>query len=157
MAAGGRCDQAAEDDMDVRAERVIAAPPEKVAGYVMDWRHDPEWTAIKTVARTEEAPGGGYGAGAQVTRTAYFLMRRTDYVMNVERFDPPVVMEMRSVRAPVPMRVTYQFEPHPEGTLASIRIRTEDGRLTRLAGPLMRSMMQATIRGDLKSLAGKVT
>ncbi|HUZ36452.1 MAG TPA: SRPBCC family protein [Streptosporangiaceae bacterium] len=143
--------------MDVRAERVISGPPEKVAGYVMDYRHDPDWTAIKTVALTGEAPGGGFGAGAQVTRTAFFLGRRTDYVMNVERYDPPSVMEMRSVRAPFPMQVTYQFQPHPEGTLVSIRIRSDGGRLMRMAGPLMRATVLATIRGDLKSLSGSVS
>jgi hypothetical protein len=133
------------------------ARPEKVAGYVMDYRHDPEWTAIKTVALTREAPGGGFRVGAQVSRTAYFLGRRTDYVMDVERYDPPTVMEMRSVQAPFPMHVTYQFEPHPEGTLASVRIRGDGSLLMRMAGPLMRATVRATIRGDLKSLSGNVS
>jgi hypothetical protein len=29
--------------MDVTAERVIALPPERVAAYAMDWRHDQDW------------------------------------------------------------------------------------------------------------------
>jgi hypothetical protein len=106
--------------MDVATKRVIRAPKEKVAGYVMDWQNDPEWTAIRTVALTREAEGGGYGVGAQVTRSAYFLGRRTDYVMDVERFEPPDLIALRSVQAPVPMRVTYQFQPHPEGTLTTV-------------------------------------
>lgn len=77
--------------------------------------------------------------------------------MNVERYDPPSVMEMRSVRAPFPMQVTYQFQPHPEGTLVSIRIRSDGRRLMRMAGPLMRATVRATIRGDLKSLSGSVS
>jgi Polyketide cyclase / dehydrase and lipid transport len=143
--------------MDVAAKRVIRAPKEKVAGYVMDWRNDPEWTAIKTVTLSREAEGGGYGVGAQVTRSAYFLGRRTDYVMDVERFEPPDLIALRSVQAPVRMRVTYQFQPHPEGTLATVIMRTDDGRMARLAGPLMRALLRATADGDLKKLADKVS
>lgn len=139
--------------MDMAAERVIRAPREKVAGYVMDWRNDPEWTAIRTVTLSREAVGGGYGVGAQVTRSAYFLGRRTDYVMDVKRFEPPELIALSSVRAPVPMEVTYRFQPHPDGTLTTVNMRTTDGRLARLAGPLMRGLMKATIDGDLKKLS----
>jgi hypothetical protein len=144
-------------DMDVATRRVIRAPKEKVAGYVMDWRNDPEWTAIKTVALSREAAGGGYGVGAQVTRSAYFLGRRTDYVMDVERFEPPDLIALRSVSAPVPMQVTYRFETHPDGTLATVNISTADGRLARLAGPMVRALMRVTIDGDLKKLSSKVS
>jgi len=143
--------------MDVTAQRVIRAPREKVAGYVMDWRNDPEWTAIKTVTLSREAEGGGYGAGAQVTRRAYFLGRWTDYVMDVERFEPPGLITLRSVKAPVPMQVSYEFQPHPEGTLIIAVLSTADGRMARLAGPVMRALLRATVDGDLKKLASKVS
>jgi uncharacterized protein YndB with AHSA1/START domain len=143
--------------MDVAAERVIKTPREKVAGYVMDWRNDPKWTAIKTVALTRETADGGYGVGAQVTRSAFFLGRRTDYVMEVERFEPPDLIALRSVRAPVPMEVTYRFQPHPDGTLTTVNMRTTDGRLVRLAGPLTRALLKATIDGDLRKLSSVVS
>ncbi|GAB2745431.1 hypothetical protein [Streptomyces bullii] len=44
---------------DVTAERVIPLPPESVAAYAMDWRHDAEWTqGIRTAELTAEADGG---------------------------------------------------------------------------------------------------
>ncbi|WP_235991019.1 TfoX/Sxy family protein [Streptomyces ureilyticus] len=65
--------------IDVSAERVIPLPPEQVAGYAMDWRHDAEWSqGIRTAELTREADGGGLGVGAEITRTAYFLGRRID-------------------------------------------------------------------------------
>jgi hypothetical protein len=143
--------------MDVTAKRVIRAPREKVAGYVMDWRNDPEWTAVKTVTLSRQAEGGGYGAGAQVTRSAYFLGRRTDYVMNVERFEPPDLIALRSVQAPVPTQVSYRFQPHPDGTLITAMMSTAEGRVSRLAGPLMRVLLRTTVNGDLKKLASKVS
>jgi len=30
--------------IDMSAERVIPLPPERVAEYAMDWRHDADWT-----------------------------------------------------------------------------------------------------------------
>jgi hypothetical protein len=56
--------------IDVTAERPIPPPVDRVAPYVMDWRHDHEWTqGIRRAALTREAEGGGFGA--EVTRTAY--------------------------------------------------------------------------------------
>ncbi|MBR8642788.1 SRPBCC family protein [Streptomyces tuirus] len=57
--------------IDVTAERVIPLPPERVAAYAMDWRRDADWTqGIRTAELTGEAPGGGFGAGAEVTRSS---------------------------------------------------------------------------------------
>ena len=70
--------------MDVRAELVIPLPLTRVADYAMDWRHDAEWTqGIRSAELTAPADGGGFGTGAEVTRTAYFLGRRIDYVLRV--------------------------------------------------------------------------
>ena len=32
--------------VDVSARRLITRPPEVVAAYAMDWRHDHEWTRV---------------------------------------------------------------------------------------------------------------
>jgi Polyketide cyclase / dehydrase and lipid transport len=139
--------------MDVTATRVIPLPPEQVAAYAMDWRHDAEWTqGIKRAQLTRPADGGGFGVGAEVTRTAYFLRKRIDYVLRVVGYDPPTELDMKSVAGPFPMHVTYRFEAHPEGTLASIRIRGDAGGYYRLAGPLMAVQVRGSIRKDLRDL-----
>jgi len=140
--------------MDVRAERVIALPPDRVAAYAMDWRHDHEWTqGIKEAHLTKPADAeGGFGLGAEVTRTAYFLRKRIDYVLEVTGYDPPVLLDMTSVAGPFPMRVTYRFDPHPDGTLASIRIQGDANGYYRLAGPLMALQVRSSIRKDLRDL-----
>jgi hypothetical protein len=57
--------------IDVSVERVIPLPPEQVAEYAMDWRHDAECTqGIRTAELTREADEGGFGVGAEITRTA---------------------------------------------------------------------------------------
>ncbi|CRK59126.1 hypothetical protein [Alloactinosynnema sp. L-07] len=144
--------------MDVQAERVIHLPPAKVAEYAMDWRHDHEWTqGIKQAALTTEAPAGGFGVGAQVTRTAHFLGKRIDYVLRVDAHEPPTLLDMRSVAGPFPMHVTYRFDAHQEGTLASIRIQGDASGYYRFMGPLMAPMVRGNIRKDLRDLEKQVS
>jgi hypothetical protein len=129
--------------VDVRVERVISAVPERVAGFAMDWRHDPEWTVwIRRAELSAEADGGGFGVGAEVTRTAYFLGRRIDYVLRVVAHDPPGLLAMKSVAGPFPVHVTYRFERHPEGTLASVEVSGP----YRIGAPVIRSAVRRGLR-----------
>ena len=139
--------------IDETAERVIRLPPDRVAAYAMDWRNDPTWTqGIRTAELTREADGGGFGVGAEVTRTAYFLGRRIDYVLRVAAHEPPQLLDMVSVAGPMPMHVTYTFAPHPQGTLARIRVRGDAGRYYRLAAPVMARKVRSSIAKDLRDL-----
>jgi hypothetical protein len=127
--------------IDVSAQRVIPVPPVQVAAYAMDWRHDDWGTSharsglglwgrtqgIRSAELTREADGGGFGVGAEVTRTAYFLGRRIDYVLRVAAHEPPRLLDMVSVAGPMPMHVTYTFVPHPSGTMAR-QVRTSLGK-----------------------------
>lgn len=139
--------------VDVTERRLLAKPPPQVAAYAMDWRHDHEWTqGIKSAQLTREAAGGGFGVGAQVTRTAYFLRRRIDYVLEVVEHDPLRLLDMRSVAGPMPMRVTYRFAAVADGTLASIRVRGGASRYYQLAGPLLARLVRRNLAKDLRDL-----
>lgn len=143
--------------IDVMARRVIALPADRVAEYAMDWRHDHEWTqGIRTAQLTSQAPGGGFGVGAQVTRTAYFLGRRIDYVLRVAEYVPGRVLEMRSVAGPFPMHVTYAFTSHADGTEATIRVRGGPGGAARIVQPLMARMVARNLAKDLRNLERRV-
>ncbi|HSE70294.1 MAG TPA: SRPBCC family protein [Nocardioidaceae bacterium] len=144
--------------LDVRRERIIALPPAKVADYAMDWRHDHEWTQGITEAElTRPAADGGFGVGAQVTRTAHFLGKRIDYVLEVVGHEPPRLLDMRSVAGPMPMHVTYRFDEHPSGTLASIRVRGDASTYYRIAGPVMAAMVGRNLGKDLRDLESHLT
>jgi hypothetical protein len=144
--------------IDVTVTRVIPLSPERVAEYAMDWRHDAEWTqGIRTAELTREADGGGFGVGAEVTRTAFFLGRRIDYVLRVASHDFPRLLDMESVAGPMPMRVTYSFEPDPAGTLARIRVQGGSDGFYRLAAPLLGRQVRSSLRKDLRDLERRLT
>jgi len=144
--------------MDVTSERVIPLPPEQVAAYAMDWRHDHEWTqGIKRAELTKPASDGGFGSGAEVTRTAYFMGRRIDYVLAVVGYEPPALLDMKSVAGPFPMHVTYRFDPHPNGTHATIRVQGGGSAFSRIAAPLMARMVRRNLVKDLRDLERRVT
>ena len=86
-----------------------------------------------------------------------FLGKRIDYVLRVVEYAPPAVLDMKSVAGPIPMHVTYRFDPHPDGTLASIRIRGDASGYYRLAGPLMTRTVRRNIRKDLRDLERRLT
>lgn len=144
--------------IDETAERLIPLPPEQVAAYAMDWRHDHEWTqGIRKAELTREAEAGGagpggFGPGAEVTRTAYFLGKRIDYVLRVAEYQPLRLLDMVSVAGPMPMHVTYGFTPQAGGTLARIRVRGDASGYFRLAGPLMARQVRSSITKDLRDL-----
>ncbi|MFJ6623352.1 SRPBCC family protein [Kitasatospora sp. NPDC091335] len=139
--------------LDVTVERLIPLPPATVAAYAMDWRHDTEWTrGIRTATLTREADGGGFGTGAEVTRTARFLGASFGYVLRVARYDPPTVLDLVSVAGPMPMRVTYTFEPTQAGTFARIRVRGG----FRLTGPLMSRQVRGALTADLRALEDRL-
>jgi hypothetical protein len=144
--------------IDETAERLIPLPADRVAAYAMDWRHDHQWTqGIREAALTREADTGGFGLGAEVTRTAYFLGKRIDYVLRVAAYEPLRLLDMVSVAGPMPMHVTYTFTPQPEGTLARIRVRGDASGYFRLAGPLMARKVRSSISKDLRDLELRLT
>ena len=111
---------------------------------------------IRTAELTREAEGGSFGVGAEVMRTAYFLGRRIDYVLQVAAYDPPRLLDMISVAGPMPMHVTYTFDRHPDGTLARIRVRGGDGGFYRLATPLLARQVRGNLVKDLRDLEARL-
>jgi hypothetical protein len=140
--------------LEVLVERLIPLPPERVAGYAMDWRNDAEWTQdIDRVELSAEADGGGFGVGAEVTRTSYFLGRRIDYVFQVLAHEPPRRLALKSIAGPFPMSVVYRFDAHPQGTLASIQVCGNAGGYFRIGSPVLRMLVRSSLRRALRELA----
>jgi Polyketide cyclase / dehydrase and lipid transport len=90
--------------------------------------------------------------GSRVRRVASFLGKRIEYVNEVVRLEPSSVLEMRSVKSPFPMRITYTFADVPAGTEASVRVQGEPGGLYWVGGPMMARAVQRSIDRDVATL-----
>ena len=134
-------------------QQPIARPPEEVAAFAMDPANDRRW--IGALTEVEVLTEGPVAPGTRVLRVASFLGRRIEYVNEITERDPPRRLAMRSVQAPFPMTVTYEFEPGADGgTLARIRAGGDAGRVYALAGPLLSAMVRRGIARDLRQLRG---
>ena len=140
--------------LDVTAVVRIERGAGEVAGYAMEPGNDTSWIGgIKEVQVVTEGP---VGVGTRVERVAYFMGRRIEYVLEVVGMETGRRLEMASVKAPFPMRVTYEFEPDGGGTRASIRIEGGPAGIMGLLSPVMAMSVRRNISGDLRRLKGIV-
>ena len=131
-------------------EQRIEAAPERVAAYAMDPRNDSAW--IGALTEVNLLTDGPVGVGSRVERVARFLGKRIEYVNEIEEYDPPRRLAMRSVKAPFPMTVTYEFEPAGGGTLMRIATGGDASGFYRLAAPLLSRQVERGVAGDLRRL-----
>ena len=136
--------------IDVTATTTIDAPREDVARYVIDHRNNPVW--IGGITESELLGEPPIAVGSRVRRVASFMGKRVEYVNEVVRLEPGSVLEMRSVKSPFPMVVTYAFEDTDGGTRTSVRVQGDPSALYRLAGRLMARKVRSSVQGDLETL-----
>jgi hypothetical protein len=135
--------------VDVRPTVVIRRPREDVARFMFDPANDTRWTGGITDSRP--AQPGPLVEGAVVERDARFLGRRFTYGYVVTAHEADRLVEMK-VDRPFPMRVRYELEEHPDGTLAAIHSAGSPGRFFGWATPLMSRMVHKSIAADLDRL-----
>ena len=125
--------------LDVTAEVRIARDPQAVWDYMTDPANEPEWIGGLREARLVGDPP--LREGSRVERVASFLGRRIEYVNEVTALDPTRLLDMRSVKAPFPMRITYTLEGEHETTVRN-RVQGGNGRRYALMAPLVRRNVQ---------------
>ena len=137
--------------VDVHTEVVIAAPPDRVASYVADPSHAPEWYENIRSVEWETPPPLTLG-----TRTAFvasFLGRRLSYTYEVVEWQPGRRLVMRTAQGPFPMETTYSWdEAAPGRTKMTLRNRGEPSGFAAVTAPVMASAMRRANRKDLDRL-----
>jgi uncharacterized membrane protein len=135
--------------IDVTAEVHVSRPREEVAAYMTDPANEPEWIGGRREATLlGDSP---VAVGSRVARVASFLGRRVEYVNEITRLEPGRLLDMRSVKAPFPMQITYSFQDHDGGTLVRNRVQGGSGLIS-LGSPLFAPIVRRNIRKDLKRL-----
>jgi uncharacterized membrane protein len=142
--------------IDIIAEVAIGRPVAEVAAYTIDPANDPTWIGGVREVRMETPPP--LRVGSRVARVARFLGRRVEYVNEVTELDAERVLDMRSVKAPFPMRVTYSFEAANggAGTIVRNRVRGAPGGFFALFGPLLAPLVKRSVQKDLERLRDRL-
>ena len=135
--------------IDVLAEIHVRRPRDQVAAYMTDPGNDPEWIGGLREARLHG--DGPLGEGSRVARVASFMGRRVEYVNEVTTLEPGRVLEMRSVKAPFPMHITYTFEDRDGGTVVRNHVQGGGG-LFSLGSPLFAPMVRRNVQQDLERM-----
>ena len=135
--------------IDVTAEVRVRRPRDEVAAYMSDPANDPEWIGGLRQARL--VGDGPVAEGSRVARVASFMGRRVEYVNEITRLEPGSLLDMRSVKAPFPMHITYTFEDRDGGTLVRNHVRGGGGIIS-LGSPLFAPMVRRNVRRDLERL-----
>ena len=136
--------------IDVQVETIVDRPRDDVAPYAMDPRNDRSW--IGALTEVNVLTDGPLGAGTRVERVAQFLGKRIEYVNEIVDYAPPERLVMRSVKAPFPMAVTYEFEDTGGATRVRIRTSGDATGFYRLGGPLLARQVKRAITADLARL-----
>jgi uncharacterized membrane protein len=135
--------------IDVVAEVQVRRTREQVAAYMSDPANDPEWIGGLREARLLDA--GPLGEGSRVARVASFLGRRVEYVNEITTLESGSVLEMRAVKAPFPMHITYTFEDRDGGTVVRNHVRGGGG-LFSLGSPVFAPLVKRNVQKDLERM-----
>jgi hypothetical protein len=140
--------------LDVVATLEIDRTPEHVAAYEFEPANDPGW--IGGVTTAEKQTDGPIAVGSRVLRRGGFLGRPIEWLMEIVEYIPGRRLAMHALRSPFPMDVTYELEPTPRGTRASIRVQGEARGMYGVLGPLTPVLVRRSVRSDLRRLKRQV-
>jgi uncharacterized protein YndB with AHSA1/START domain len=118
----------------------VASPPESVFDYVTDPANLHEWQTSKT--RVEPLTDGPPRQGFQLREwTKPPGAKEFEQVVEFTEFERPRRLHVHIVEGPYPVDGTWSFSPAGEGTRVEFVAEGELRGAMRLAGPIVRRMM----------------
>jgi uncharacterized membrane protein len=137
--------------VDVRTEIEIDRPRAEVAAYASDPDNATAWYQnIKAVEWKSPKP---LAVGSRIAFVARFLGRRLAYIYEIKELVPGERLVMSTAEGPFPMETSYAWEDKTGGgTRMMLRNRGEPAGFSRVAAPMMASVMRRANRQDLTRL-----
>lgn len=137
--------------IEVSSDVVIARPAADVFAFVADAENNPRWQqGMRSCRWTSEGP---IGVGATYEQHASFLGRAMESTFEVAAFEPGRSITITTTASTFPITVTRTVEPLGD-TTSRVRaeVRGDASGIFRLASPLMRWMVQRSVRADYRRL-----
>ena len=137
--------------MEVTVSINIDRPPQEVFDYLADMSNNPNWqNGMQTCTWTSDPP---LRLGSTYDQEAKFLGKRIVSSFEVVEFEPGERIRIRTTSGTMPIDVTRQVAPDESGgTEVGAVVRGEPTGLLRLANPVMRLLVQTSVRRDYRRL-----
>lgn len=127
---------------------LINRPLQEVNDYFINAENTPKWAVGITDSRSDGPPG----VGTKITWKQTFLGMQNDWVMEITRFEPNKLVEMKSISGPFPITYLYTLEPTENGTKVTAFAESEPGGFFKLAEPLVATVAKRQLRSSLENL-----
>jgi len=133
-------------ESSIRIERAA----DDVFAYIANFDNNPDWQSGMVSARyTSEPP---LGVGSTYAQVAKFLGRRVESNFAVVAYEPGRLVKITSTSGSFPITVTRSVEPAENGSLVHALVEGDASGFYKVAGPLMRRMVQRSVDSDYASL-----
>jgi hypothetical protein len=137
----------------VNAGTVVNRPAADVFAFVSDFENNPKWQGgmrqCRWTSRTPDVVGSTYD------QVAHFLGRDVVSSFVVVEYEPGHRVKITSTSGPFPITETRTVDPNgPATTRVSALVEGNAGGFFRIAGPLLRLMVQRSVRRDYERLHG---
>jgi hypothetical protein len=134
--------------IDVEVAVTIRRPREDVAAVMFNPRYDPAW--IGSVVQVRPAAPGPLRRGTKIECVLRFLGRRVPAMREVVDHEPDRRLELFA--SAFDLRIRYDLEGIPEGTIARISTRGRPTGRLRFVMPALNPLLRWVVQRDLGRL-----
>lgn len=137
--------------IEVTSEIAIDRPVDEVFAFLADAENNPTWQ--QGMERCQWTSTPPIREGSIYEQEAKMMGRAVTSTFEVVDFEPGRRITIRTIESTFPIEVTRSVEPAGEGAcLARARVTGDPSGVFRLAAPLMRRIVERSVRGDYRRL-----
>jgi uncharacterized membrane protein len=134
----------------IKEQVIIQRPADEVFEFIANFENNPVWQSGMVSARfTSPAP---MAIGSTYDQAARFLGREVVSSFEVIALEPGRMVKAASTGGSFPITFTRIVEPQGSGTLVRAIVEGDASGFFKLAEPLLRWMVQRSVRGDYANL-----
>lgn len=137
--------------IEVHVSTEINRPADEVFEYIADMSNNPKWQkGMKACEWTSEPP---LRLGSTYDQEAGFLGKTIRSSFEVTEFEPGALIRIKTTGGSMPIDVTRKVTPLGDGRArVEAIVRGDSSRVFRIAAPLMKPMVKASVKKDYARL-----
>lgn len=137
--------------MEVTSSIEIARDADDVFAYLADMSNNPQWQSGQQ--RCEWTSPAPHGLGSTYDQEARFLGKTIVSAFEVVEYEPGRVIRIKTTGGTMPIDVTRTVRPTGDrSTRVEAIVRGDPPRWMAMLGPVMRRMVQRSVRQDYEQL-----